>query len=68
MRKGMKEVMLEEFYQEMMEHKAEVKRIILKAMSTLKDLEKNLPRTSESQYYTSKYKLSSTGTESALNR
>ena len=46
MRRGLKEILLEEFHQEMMEHKAEVKRTIFKAMSTLKDLEKNLPKTS----------------------
>lgn len=57
MRRGLKEILLEEFHQEMMEHKAEVKRTIFKAMSTLKDLEKNLPKTSESQYYTSTYVL-----------
>lgn len=53
MKKELQEVLLKEFHQEIRDRRTEMKEIVNKAMLELEDLEKNLPKTSESQYYTS---------------
>ena len=56
MRKELKDVLLAEFKQEVSDRRTEMKDIVKNAVSALKYLEANLPKTSESQYYKGNYR------------